>query len=68
MTVGSPKTMQAWVVSQPGPIETSPLRYVEKPVPDPGPGELVRAGNLVRVMRPARIRGRHRRSDRVAGL
>ena len=33
MTVGSSKTMQAWVVSQPGPIETSPLRYVEKPVP-----------------------------------
>jgi alcohol dehydrogenase, propanol-preferring len=33
--------MQAWVVSQPGPIETSPLRYVEKPVPTPGPGELL---------------------------
>ena len=31
MTVGSSETMQAWVVSQPGPIETSPLRYVEKP-------------------------------------
>ena len=33
--------MQAWVVSQPGPIETSPLRYVEKPVPVPVPGELL---------------------------
>ena len=33
MTVGSSETMQAWVVSQPGPIESSPLRYVEKPVP-----------------------------------
>src|SRR6202789_387553 len=41
MTVGSSKTMQAWVVSQPGPIETSPLRYVEKPVPVPALGELL---------------------------
>jgi len=45
MTVGSSKTMQAWVVTQPAPIETSPLRYVEKPVPAPVPGEL-----LVRVL------------------
>ena len=45
MTAASPETMQAWVVTQPGPIETSPLRYVEKPVPDPAPGEL-----LVRVL------------------
>jgi propanol-preferring alcohol dehydrogenase len=41
MTVGSSKTMKAWVVSQPGPIETSPLRHLEKPVPTPGPGELL---------------------------
>ena len=41
MTVGSSKTMRAWVVSQPGPIETNPLRYVEKPVPAPAPGELL---------------------------
>jgi propanol-preferring alcohol dehydrogenase len=41
MTVGSSKTMRAWVVSQPGPIETSPLRYVEKPVPAAAPGELL---------------------------
>src|SRR5260370_19263197 len=41
MTVGSSKTMRAWVVSQPGPIETNPLRYVEKPVPSPAPGELL---------------------------
>jgi len=33
--------MQAWVVGQAGPIETSPLRYVEKPVPAPAPGELL---------------------------
>jgi alcohol dehydrogenase, propanol-preferring len=42
MTVGSLKTtMRAWVVSEPGPIETSPLRYVEKPVPGAAPGELL---------------------------
>jgi alcohol dehydrogenase, propanol-preferring len=41
MTVGSPETMRAWVVTQPGPIETSPLRYVEKPVPAVAPGELL---------------------------
>jgi alcohol dehydrogenase, propanol-preferring len=45
MTVGSSETMMAWVVTQPGPIETGPLRYVEKPVPVPAPGEL-----LVRVL------------------
>jgi len=39
MTVGSPASMRAWVVSQPGPIDTGPLRYVEKPVPAPAPGE-----------------------------
>jgi propanol-preferring alcohol dehydrogenase len=41
MTVGSPATMLAWEVSQPAPIETGPLRYVEKPVPAPAPGELL---------------------------
>src|ERR1700728_4381548 len=45
MTVGSSQTMQAWVVSQPGPVETGPLRYVQKPVHAPAPGEL-----LVRVL------------------
>src|SRR5579863_1943700 len=40
MTVGSPATMRAWVVSQPGPIDTGPLRYVEKPMSAPAPGEL----------------------------
>ncbi|MFZ0758263.1 MAG: zinc-binding alcohol dehydrogenase family protein [Trebonia sp.] len=33
--------MRAWEVSQPAPIETGPLRYVEKPVPAPAPGELL---------------------------
>src|SRR5579863_4257977 len=41
MTVRSPATMRAWEVSQPAPIETGPLRYVEKPVPAPAPGELL---------------------------
>src|SRR6202453_1814113 len=41
MTVGSSQTMRAWLVSRPGPIATSPLRYVEKPVPAPAPGELL---------------------------
>jgi alcohol dehydrogenase, propanol-preferring len=41
MTVGSPKTMQAWVVAEPAPIESNPLKYVEKPVPAPAPGELL---------------------------
>jgi propanol-preferring alcohol dehydrogenase len=32
--------MRAWVVERPGPIETSPLRSVERPDPEPGPGEV----------------------------
>ena len=32
--------MRAWVVEQPGPIGTGPLRAVERPVPVPGPGEV----------------------------
>ena len=41
MAIGSSQTMHAWVVSQPGLIETNPLSYVEKPVPAPTPGELL---------------------------
>jgi alcohol dehydrogenase, propanol-preferring len=42
MTVDSSETMmRAWVVSEPAPIETGPLRYVEKPVPAAAPGELL---------------------------
>ncbi|WP_206440205.1 zinc-binding alcohol dehydrogenase family protein [Streptomyces scabichelini] len=33
--------MRAWVVAEPGPIEREPLRLVEKPVPTPGPDELL---------------------------
>ncbi len=42
MAAGSvPETMRAWVVQEPGPIDGSPLRLVERPVPRPGPGELL---------------------------
>ncbi|MGC5167500.1 zinc-binding alcohol dehydrogenase family protein [Luteimicrobium sp. DT211] len=44
-TTSLPGTMRAWVVARPGPLETRPLRLVELPVPEPGPGEL-----LVRVL------------------
>jgi propanol-preferring alcohol dehydrogenase len=32
--------MKAWVVDTPGPIVTGPLVVVERPVPEPGPGEI----------------------------
>jgi alcohol dehydrogenase, propanol-preferring len=32
--------MRAWVVEQPGPIETRPLRPVDLPEPEAGPGEV----------------------------
>jgi alcohol dehydrogenase, propanol-preferring len=32
--------VRAWVVQPPGPIETGPLRVVERNVPEPGPGEV----------------------------
>lgn len=37
--------MRAWVVHEPGPVATGPLRLTERAVPEPGPGEL-----LVRVL------------------
>jgi propanol-preferring alcohol dehydrogenase len=33
--------MHAWEVARPGPIGGDPLRFVEKPVPTPGPDELL---------------------------
>jgi alcohol dehydrogenase, propanol-preferring len=33
--------MRAWVVHQPGPVGTAPLRLVDRPVPEPGTGELL---------------------------
>ena len=32
--------MQAWVVDDPGPVDTGPLRRVERPLPEPGPGQV----------------------------
>lgn len=32
--------MRAWVVGGPGPIDTGPLRRIERPDPEPGPGEV----------------------------
>jgi propanol-preferring alcohol dehydrogenase len=34
------ETMRAWIVDTPGPIDSHPLALVERPVPDPGPGEI----------------------------
>ncbi|MGP4002339.1 zinc-dependent alcohol dehydrogenase family protein [Streptomyces sp. 8N706] len=34
-------TAAAWVVEQPGPVATAPLRHRERPVPEPGPYELL---------------------------
>jgi propanol-preferring alcohol dehydrogenase len=36
-----PETMQAWAVSEPRPVAQGPLRLVELPVPEPGPGEVL---------------------------
>lgn len=33
--------MRAWVVHEPGPMSTRPLRLVERPRPEPGPGQLL---------------------------
>jgi alcohol dehydrogenase, propanol-preferring len=41
MTGDRPDTMRAWVVDEPGPIDSGPLSYQEKPVPAPAPGELL---------------------------
>lgn len=33
-------TMRAWAVATPGPIDAAPLVEVERPIPEPGPGEV----------------------------
>ncbi|HZE16909.1 MAG TPA: alcohol dehydrogenase catalytic domain-containing protein, partial [Mycobacterium sp.] len=33
--------MRAWVVAKPGPIASGPLELTERPVPEPGPGQLL---------------------------
>jgi propanol-preferring alcohol dehydrogenase len=32
--------VQAWVVANPGPVDGGPLRRVERPLPEPGPGQV----------------------------
>ena len=32
--------MHAWVVAAPGPVDDGPLRRVERPLPEPGPGQV----------------------------
>jgi propanol-preferring alcohol dehydrogenase len=32
--------MRAWVVRRPGPVDGGPMAFVERPVPEPGPGEV----------------------------
>jgi propanol-preferring alcohol dehydrogenase len=34
------RQMRAWVVDRPGPVTGHPLRLVERPVPEPGPGQV----------------------------
>lgn len=34
------RDVRAWIVEQPGPIAERPLRLEERPVPEPGPGEV----------------------------
>ncbi len=36
-----PRSMRAWVVERPGPIDGGPLAFVEMPVPEPRAGELL---------------------------
>jgi propanol-preferring alcohol dehydrogenase len=35
------ETMRAWVVHEPGPLDSEPLRLVTRPVPTPGPDEVL---------------------------
>lgn len=36
----APSSMPAWVVDRPGPMASHPLKLVERPVPEPGPGQV----------------------------
>jgi propanol-preferring alcohol dehydrogenase len=36
-----PDTMDAWIVDTPGPMAARPLRRIRRPVPEPGPQELL---------------------------
>ncbi|WP_434582299.1 zinc-binding alcohol dehydrogenase family protein [Carbonactinospora thermoautotrophica] len=43
--------MMAWQVTKPGPLTTRPLRPVTRPVPEPGPGEVLIAVSVCAVCR-----------------
>jgi len=43
--------VRAWIVDRPGPIEGRPLRLVDRPVPEPGPGEVLVAVHACGVCR-----------------
>ena len=32
--------MRAWIVANPGPIDSNPVELVERPIPEPGPGQV----------------------------
>lgn len=36
----APETMEAWAVDTPGPVDSNPLRRIERSVPVPGPGQV----------------------------
>jgi len=38
--MSAPAVMRAWAVGRPGPVDGGPLEAVERPVPEPGPGEV----------------------------
>lgn len=33
--------MRAWIVERPGPIDSAPMRLVDRPIPSPAPGEVL---------------------------
>ena len=37
---GHDEAMRAWIVNQPGPIDSEPLAFIDRPDPVPGPGEI----------------------------
>ncbi|MCF6387252.1 zinc-binding alcohol dehydrogenase family protein [Mycobacterium sp. MBM] len=41
MNARQPDSIKAWVVREPGPIESGPMHYEDKPLPSPRPGELL---------------------------
>ena len=39
-STADPRTMRAWIVERPGPIDGRPLVAAARPVPEPGPGQV----------------------------